>query len=324
VPLAYSQVDGTAAQIRTIFPTFTTIDVPGAAYTEPAAINTAGDIVGSFGQNTSSDSTGFLLKNGAFTFFSYPGENITSAYGINDSDVIVGHAGQFPVVGFLYDGVKFTTLQDGADSATVATGINNAGVVVGGAGTIYTTKGFMMRNDQYRTINFPGSYVYAQAEAINNFGQIVGYELEGLNDYGYTFMNGKFRHVAVGGAVQTIAFGINDSGTIVGWYTRSGPCTALDCAFVLVNGIYYSFTYPGAMDTFASGINNAGQIVGNYTIDGVSLHGFVTDTIFSPETAGGPHLPAACSDPRGAPLLAVFEKWLSACTITFPARESSS
>lgn len=276
---AYSQENGGVAQIKTIFPTFTAIDVPGAAYTEPAAINTAGDIVGSFGQNTSSDSTGFLLKNGVFSYFSYPGENVTNAYGINDSDVIVGHAGQSSVVGFLYDGVGFTTVQDGADSATFASGINNAGVVVGGAGTIYTTKAFAMRNGQFRTINFPGNYVYAQAEAINNLGQIAGYELDGINDYGFTFTNGKFRHVAVGGAVQTIAFGINDSGMVVGWYTRSGPCSALDCAFVLINGIYYSFTYPWAMNTFASGINNSGQIVGNYTIDGVSLHGFVTDPI---------------------------------------------
>src|SRR5690349_9969647 len=214
VPLAFSQEQGTVPQIKTIFPTFTTIDVPGAAYTEPAAINTAGDIVGSFGQNTSSDSTGFLLKSGVFTFFSYPGANVTNAYGINDSDIIVGHAGQFPVVGFVYDGVKFTTLQDGADSATVASGINNAGIVVGGSGTIYTTKGFMMRSGHYRTINFPGNHIYAQAEAINNLGEIAGY----ADDSGYIVKNGKFRLIAVAGATQTIASGINDSGLVVGWY----------------------------------------------------------------------------------------------------------
>jgi len=276
VPLAYSQEQGEAAPIKTINPTFTTIDVPGAAYTEAMAIDTVGDIVGSYGRNSASDSTGFLYTNGVFTFFSYPGSVFTIPLGINDSGVIVGHAGQSPVVSFLYDGIGFTTLQDGADSATFASGINNAGIIVGGAGTIYTTRAFMMRNGHYRTIKFPGNYVYAQAEAINNFGEIVGYG----DDCGYAIKNGKFRHVEIPGAMRTAALGINDGSAIAGWYTRSGPCTVLDCAFVLINGTYYSFAYPGAMGTFATGINNSGKVVGVYLLNDNSLHGFVTDPVF--------------------------------------------
>jgi probable HAF family extracellular repeat protein len=85
-----------------------------------------------------------------------------------------------------------------------------------------------------------------------------------------------FRQVAVAGALQTVALGINDSGTIVGWYNLGN---SNDYAFVLVNGKYYSFSYPGALGTYAEGINNVGQIVGNYTMDDVSFHGFVTDAI---------------------------------------------
>lgn len=269
-------MDGPAARIVTIHPTFTTIDVPGAVYTQALAINTSGDIVGNYGQDSASDSAGFLARNGAFTYFGYPGQAVTVPLGINDFGVIVGHAGQFPVLGFLYDGIKFTTLQDGADTATFASGINNNGIVVGGAGTIYTTKGFMMRNGQYRTINFPDNYIYAQAEAINNLGEIAA---DGDN-CGYAIKNGKFRQVAVAGAIQTDALGINDSGTIVGWYNLG---SSNDYAFVLMKGTYLSFAYPGAIATFAAGINNAGQVVGSYTLDYQTYHGFVTDPITSAE-----------------------------------------
>src|SRR5207302_2135918 len=115
--------------------------------------------------------------------------------GINDSGLIVGHAGQNPVFGFLYDGTSFTTLQDGNKTATFSTGINNLGVVVGGAGTIYTTKGFEMRNGQYRTINFPGTYVYAAAAGVNNLGVIVGW----TDDVSYLYSRGQFQSIGFPG-----------------------------------------------------------------------------------------------------------------------------
>src|SRR5207247_6259360 len=94
--------------------TFTTIDVHGAGYTGVWAINTAGDMVGNYGQDTNVDSHGFLYSNGAFTYFDYPGENVTIPRGINDSGMIVGYRGKNPVFGFLYDGTTFSTIQHGS------------------------------------------------------------------------------------------------------------------------------------------------------------------------------------------------------------------
>ena len=47
--------------------TFTTIDVPGAKYTGATGINSFGDIVGNYGQDTDGDSHGFLYSDGGFT-----------------------------------------------------------------------------------------------------------------------------------------------------------------------------------------------------------------------------------------------------------------
>src|SRR5882762_4864052 len=70
--------------------TFTTIDVPGAGYTGIFGINTAGDLVGNYGQDTNGDSHGFLYSSGILTYFDYPGQNVTVPGGINDSGLIVG------------------------------------------------------------------------------------------------------------------------------------------------------------------------------------------------------------------------------------------
>lgn len=278
VPVAYPQA-AFSNNIRTINPTFTTIDVPGAGYTGALAINKNGDIVGDYGQDTNSGAHGFLYSAGVFTYFDYPGSTVTVPLGINDSGLIAGYTGMNPVYGFLFDGATFINLQNGTNSATFASGINNAGAVVGGSGTIYSTKGFEMRNSQYKTINFPGTYIYAQAEAINNLGEIAGYEVNGIYEYGYSLIGGRFRQIAISGATQTLALGINDGGAIVGWYSQSGACNANNCAFVLVNGRYASFSYPGAAGTTAYGINASGQVVGSYTFDFNTYHGFVTSPI---------------------------------------------
>lgn len=261
------------SNVRTITVIFTTIDVPGAVYTGINGINSAGDMVGTYGQDTSQDGHGFLYSNGTFTYFDFPGKNFTVAQGVNDLGIIVGHAGKSPIVSFLYDGSNFTTLKDGNNSSTFAVGINNSGYVVGGAGTIYTTKGFEMRNGRYKTLQVPGSYVYIDGAGINNLGTVVGW----ADDDGFVCASpSNCRVVGFPGATQTETLGINDAGVIVGWYFSS---SCHDCAFATKQGKFISLAFPGAAGTFAAGINNLGQIVGQYTFDYNVWHGFVTNPI---------------------------------------------
>ena len=256
---------------NTVNVTFTTIDVPGAVYTGIFGINTAGDMVGSYGQDTSQDAHGFLYSGGTFTYFDYPSQSVTVPTGINDSNLIVGYAGKNPVVGFLYDGLSFQTLVDGSNTATASLGINNAGEVVGGAGTIYTTKGFDLRSGKFKTLNVPGHHTYNYGNGINNFGTIVGW----TESDGFICRGNNCKIMDYPGAVQTEALGINDGGVVVGWYTSTGGTWG----FASKNGKYISFGFPGAAFTGAEGINNSGQIVGAYTFDYQAWHGFVTNPI---------------------------------------------
>jgi uncharacterized membrane protein len=264
--------------------TLTTIDVPGATVTSVSGINSAGDMVGSYGQSNSEDSSGFLYSNGAYSYFDYPGQQVTIPGGINDSGLIVGLATQdaserYSVVGFLYDGTIFTTLQDGGNSVTNAYGINDAGAVVGSVGSnVDSWGGIEEKNGHYKPIDFPGypqQCSYAFAEGINSRGQVAGYTVCGLYVYGYVLTSGKFLSIQYPAATETAAFGINDGGTVVGWY-GDGQYTY---AFASIHGKYISFSYPGALGTFAYGINRSGQIVGGYTFDYQTSYGFVSTPI---------------------------------------------
>jgi hypothetical protein len=94
--------------------TFTRIDVPVAGSTVPIAINTAGDVVGSYSVTASSGSQGFLYSSGQFTTINVPGTVATGLNGINDLGQIVGFYCAVTCVhptGFVFDGQTFTDIQ---------------------------------------------------------------------------------------------------------------------------------------------------------------------------------------------------------------------
>jgi probable HAF family extracellular repeat protein len=70
----------------------------------------------------------------------------------------------------------------------------------------------------------------------------------------------------------TNAFGINDSGQIVGFFFDAGNTTTH--GFLDTGGSFTTINAPGAIDTYAYGINDSGQIVGSF-VDALGSHGFV-------------------------------------------------
>jgi probable HAF family extracellular repeat protein len=78
---------------------------------------------------------------------------------------------------------------------------------------------------------------------------------------------------------DTEAFGINDSGQIVGLFLDgTGPH-----GFLYTAGIFTTIDNPSATsDTVAFGINNSGQIVGAFS-DGTGTHGFLATPTAVPE-----------------------------------------
>jgi probable HAF family extracellular repeat protein len=77
----------------------------------------------------------------------------------------------------------------------------------------------------------------------------------------------------INGAAINMAFGINDSGTIVG--VSTSPTTFDPTTFLYSNGTYSTLSYPGGNGTFGFGINNSGQIVGQYGDASGNLNAFV-------------------------------------------------
>lgn len=260
--------------------TFTTIDVPGAMATNINGINTQGDMVGYYYDGSGgATGTGFLYSGGNFTFFTYPGADLTEGIGINDSGLISGTAymaENTAAVGFTYDGTNFTEIAVAGEEFTLINGINNAGALVGGDGDGTVNKALQDTGGRFRNVTPPpGGWIEAQAVAINNLGEIVGLTT-GSSTTGFSYKSGEFRDIAVPGSVNiTQAHGVNDNGVIVGWFEAPSGFAG----FVLRNGKYFSVAYPGAVYTFVLGINTTGQLVGSFSLDRQTYHGFVTSPV---------------------------------------------
>jgi hypothetical protein len=82
--------------------------------------------------------------------------------------------------------------------------------------------------------------------------------------------------VAPAAAWSAAAFGINDSGTVVGYVYP--PDDSIENGFVVTkNGEYLEFSVPWAAYTEARGINNRGVITGTAFLNGPGSAGFIYD-----------------------------------------------
>ena len=124
--------------------TFTRVLVPGAPAGQAgpsltaAAINNRGDVAG-FYARTSAQTDAFLrLGNGQFRTLAVPGASMTQAFGVNDSDEVVGaytvgSGDNAQMHGFTWrPGHGFSTVDDphGVGTTTI-NGVNDAGELVG-------------------------------------------------------------------------------------------------------------------------------------------------------------------------------------------------
>ena len=80
--------------------------------------------------------------------------------------------------------------------------------------------------------------------------------------------------IDVPGAAATDAFGINERGQIVGFYSEPSPGPSH--GFLLDSGTFTTIDVPGADSTIAFGINDRDQIVGIYTAGG-PVHSFLLE-----------------------------------------------
>ena len=229
-----------------------TIAFPGAVSTTPFGINNSGQIVG-FYSNSEDQTYPFLYSAGNYftlpVVMTYLG---AGAYGINDSGQIVGSylflSGFVDTAGTVVD-INFPGT---GHTVTQALGINNSGEIVGSYQDSTGSHGFLDVGGTFTTIDSPlgGSTL----EGINNFGQIVGDS--------FIDTAGSFTTINYPGSSETLSFGINDSGQVVGTYTLGN----INYGFVYSDGNFSTVNIPGMVSI--TGINNSGEIVGSNGLDG--------------------------------------------------------
>jgi len=182
----------------------------------------------------------------------YPGAALTFADGANHTQ-IVGYYLQ-PGGGtysYIQTGKSFIAAQPADSIDSYLFSINNNGLAVGG----YCISGASVCGD-----------------------------LSGNHGYTYDYATGTTTTIDYPGAATTVAYGINDSGGIVGGFCDQGTngCP-LDLflgsshAFMDDNGVFTQLDFPGANETTAFGVNSAGTVVGTYEINGTTttVHAFI-------------------------------------------------
>jgi hypothetical protein len=218
---------------------------------------------------------------GSFQYetLSVTGQKSSYATGINDRDQVAGGfddaSGQSH--GFVWDKGAFTQVDGSGATYTELGSINARGLAAGyylpaGGSAISFT--YDTKTGQQQMLKINPKYGFYE-EGINSSGVMVGFAEGGKNDFhgfdGKT--NGKNVKLLTvpGGTIETLAFGINDSGVVVGSYLDSA---AIYHGYMYQAGAYVSFDPPGSTATAAASITDDGIVCGNYTDASGQTHGF--------------------------------------------------
>jgi uncharacterized membrane protein len=288
--LQVRNTNGTLSEEFTFIGSYTTIDFPGANISTAWAINSVGNIIGTYtygdqhpqvGSSVDQPAYGFLLDTASFTSIELPGAFLTLPYAINDEGTIVGAYAEKTLDNksgtshaFQLSNGDFAFLDFPGAKSNSAWGINSAGDIVG----VYlaandTRHGFLLHKGQFTSIDYPGA-ILIWARGITPSGDIVGlYTAANGTGYGFLLHDAEFTSIEYPGAIFTNALGINARGDIVGRYDSAD---GKQHGYLLSRGHFTSIDFPGASRTVARGVNLRGEIVGEYTISsGGKAHAFL-------------------------------------------------
>jgi probable HAF family extracellular repeat protein len=214
-----------------------------------------------FGINESDEVVGSIRGLPGSAFLYRRGRIITvlgggaSANAISDNGEVVGETGGAETQGFIWVNGSVRILKPLNNAGeNILNGVNNAGVVVGESGNA-----FEYRDGRMQVIN-PYS---SDAMAINQHGHVTGSESFELNR---AFLyNGTVQTLpVVAGMVNGVGVAINDSDEVVG-YDASADWS-VDVPFLYRNNAVYAIrdllVTKGWTMGYASGINDQGEIVG--------------------------------------------------------------
>jgi uncharacterized membrane protein len=176
----------------------------------------------------------------------------------------------------------FTSLDYPGGTVTTTRGINNHGEIVGGYRITGPRHALLIKGGQYIPID-PTSILgtnYSEAFKNNDRGDVVGQYI-GSDGFihGFLLRKGVLTTLDFPTASDTYAYGINESGTVVGgWDILDSSGNALvEHGFTWNKGNFTQVDFPGAADTAVLGINARGDLVGGWDAGITSPvgHGFV-------------------------------------------------
>jgi len=191
----------------------------------PIGINTAGNIVGTYTDDTGAPH-GFLYAGGVVSNVDDPSANVGKTFpqGINDEGEIVGY--YFDDLGdhgfSTNDGVTFTAIDYPNAEATFAFGLNSTGEIVGSwedlSGIFH---GFWLSNGVFTSFDFPLATA-TYPGGINDSGEIAGYFTDASGMYhGFTLSGNAYSQIDVPSATGTQITRIKNNGHITGSYVDS-------------------------------------------------------------------------------------------------------
>ncbi len=215
-------------------------NVPGSVQTQVTGLNNTGVTVG-FYVNAKNANQGFYEASGSFHTVDFPtNDNASPKFdqllGVNDHGIAVGfyNDAKGNAHGFTYNinTGKFHSVNVPGDTGVTAAAINNEGDIAGfatnGSGT---TEAFLLRSDnKVFHLNAPGSSA-TNAFGLNDGDEVVGTYTVGTGSSatttGFVWAPGLgFGSVSDPNGVGSTAInGVNDRGTLVGFYTDSAGNT---------------------------------------------------------------------------------------------------
>ena len=199
------------------------------------------------------------------------GGSFTTAYGINNLGQVVGASdtGQAAIHAFLWEAGRMTDLGVG-----VAYGIDDGGQIVGTYSPGNGGVGFLYAGGMTAALrNVPSGSPYA----ISNTGHVVGGIFPrgpSLPARAFLWIAGTMTDLGTLGGSGSQAYGVNDSGEVVGSAYRDGDVTVH--AFLYSGAGLMDLGTLGGTNSIAFGINSAGEIVGSSQTSGdASRHAFL-------------------------------------------------
>lgn len=179
---------------------------------------------------------------------------------------------------FAYAQYTFCNIDYPSGFGTRARGINDVGQIVGSYyDQNYNLHALLIQNGTFIPLA-PTTILgteYSDAYKINNRGDVVGYVCDDVACHGFLLSKGVLTILDYPGASDTAAWGINEFGTISGWwdlYDASGNFL-YEQGFTWKDGNFTELTFPGSGDTFPTGNNDWGVVVGEWDTGPTSTTG---------------------------------------------------